>query len=89
MKIKISKSQWTEMGKQAGWIKKAVSQAEQPLTPEEELLRQDVIKSYLPAKFDMFKGNDGKYHIESLESNSVEGGIINSIEELRNFVSNL
>lgn len=39
MKIKISKSQWEEMGKKAGWMKKAVHQ--------DELLKNEIM-SYPP-----------------------------------------
>ena len=68
MKFKISKSQWTEMGKKAGWMKKASN-----WTPSDTKSAK-----YLgPVEF---KSKDGEYHnfeVMELPDRLVFGGAVN------------
>jgi len=78
MKIKISKSQWEDIGNKTGWIKSAQNT---PLTPEEQQLEKNMQQELGPG-YSLLKMPDGKYNIKPKHSPQ-QGDIVNNLNQLK------
>jgi len=79
MKIKLSKSQWEQMGKKAGWMKE--SQLTPPKTPSAEDLLNEI--NNIVTNLETFRVDKIK------DKNNKTGKLMEAIQSLRDFSNSL